>query len=104
VGHREDGTRMRVLNGMLSILIDPAALAPGDRFESEAGAFIEYLLGMPAREGYERVLVAGDPERAMRIERTRDGVPVDGTTWQQILEAAQSLKVSAGAVQRAAGL
>ncbi|MCW5634678.1 MAG: malate/lactate/ureidoglycolate dehydrogenase [Rubrivivax sp.] len=102
VGHREDGTRMRVWNGMLSVLLDPAALGNVPRFEAEAGAFVESLLGAPAREGFERVLVAGDPERAMRAERTARGVPVDATTWQQILDAAKSLGVDPRGVHAAA--
>jgi len=106
VGHREDGSRMRVLNGMLSVLIDPAALgAPqAPRAEAEMAAFIESMLGAPAREGFERVLVAGDPERRMRAERSAVGVPVDATTWRQILDAASSLGVPPGELERAAGL
>ena len=36
-------------------------------------------------------MVAGDPERAARIARHRDGIVVDDTTWEQILEAGESL-------------
>jgi hydroxycarboxylate dehydrogenase B len=106
VGHRDDGSRKRVLNGMLSVLIDPLALAgPSGRavFEQEALAFVDSLLDAPAREGFERVLVAGDPERAQRAERTAHGVPVDAATWQQILRAADSLGVDARQVADAAG-
>jgi hydroxycarboxylate dehydrogenase B len=89
---------------MLSILVDPAALGDPAGFEDHAAAFIESLLGAPAREGFERVLVAGDPERQIRAQRSRDGVPVDATTWQQILGAAASLGVDPQQVKRAAGL
>jgi uncharacterized oxidoreductase len=49
------------------------------------------------------VLIAGDPERSRRAERSARGVPVDPTTWQQILDAAASLGVDPQAVDRAAG-
>jgi len=104
VGHREDGSQQRLLNGMLSVLIDPAALGAAERFEAESAEFIESLLGAPAREGFERVLIAGDPERAMRAQRSAQGVPVDATTWQQILEAAGRLGLDPQQVHRAAGL
>jgi uncharacterized oxidoreductase len=104
VGHREDGSRRRVLNGMLSVLIDPAALGDDAAFEREAEAFVQSLLGAPAREGFERVLIAGDPERANRARRSAEGVPVDATTWQQILGAAAGLGVEPQRVERAAGL
>jgi len=104
VGHREDGQRRRVINGMLSVLIDPAALGAPERFEAEALAFVDSLRAAPPREGFERVLVAGDPERAMRAQRQREGVPVDTGTWQQILDAARRLGVDARSVEHAAGL
>jgi hydroxycarboxylate dehydrogenase B len=103
-GHADDGSRMRILNGMLSVLIDPAALGDPAAFEEQAHGFIESLLGAPAREGYEQVLVAGDPERRQRAERQRHGVPVDATTWQQILDAAGVLGLDPRAVNQAAGL
>jgi hydroxycarboxylate dehydrogenase B len=104
VGHREDGSRRRILNGMLSVLIDPAALDPAGLFGAESQAFIDSLLAMPARDGFDRVRVAGDPERETAALRSAQGVPVDGTTWQQILEGATRLGVSAAAVERAAGV
>lgn len=104
VGHREDGSKKRVLNGMLSVLVDPAALGGPASFEREAEAFVASLYDTPPAPGTERVLVAGDPERAQRARRSAEGVPVDATTWQQILRAAAALGVDATAVDRAAGL
>jgi len=104
VGHREDGSRRRVLNGMLSVLLDPAALGGKAAFEREAEAFVASLRVMPPAPGTERVLLAGDPERAQRERRCAEGVPVDATTWRQILDAAAALGVDTASVERAAGL
>lgn len=104
VGHREDGSKKRVLNGMLSVLVDPAALGDRAAFEREAEAFVANLHAVPPAPGTERVLVAGDPERAQRAKRSAEGVPVDATTWEQILRAASSLGVDADRVARAAAL
>ena len=100
----DDGTRRRVLNGMFSVLVDPAALGDRAAFEHEALAFIDWVKASPPREGFEPVRVAGEPERASRARRTLEGVPVDATTWQEILAAAGKLGVDAGAVRAAAGL
>jgi uncharacterized oxidoreductase len=104
VGHRDDGSKRRVANGMLTVLIDPAALGGREAFEREALAFVNSLLDAPAREGFERVLIAGDPERAHRARRTAEGVPVDEATWQQILGAGRSLGVDPARVNALAGL
>lgn len=97
-----DASQRRVLNGMFSVLVDPAALADRAGFEAEAQAFIDWVKASPPREGYDEVRIAGEPERAMRAQRTADGVPVDATTWQEILAAAGKLGVDVAAVQATA--
>jgi uncharacterized oxidoreductase len=99
----DDASKRRVLNGMFSVLLDPAALGERAVFERETLAFIDWVKASPPREGFPPVLVAGEPERASRARRTADGVPVDATTWQEILKAAASLGVDVGRVNAAAG-
>ena len=101
--HSEDLTQRRILNGMLTVLIDPAALADRAAFERETLAFIDWVKASPPREGFEAVRVAGEPEREMRARRTAHGVPVDATTWNEILEAAGKLGVDPASVAAAAG-
>ena len=96
--------KRRVLNGMFSVLIDPEAIGGGQGFEQEAMAFIAWAKAGPPRAGFDGVEVAGEPERRRFAQRSAEGVPVDGTTWQEILGAAQRLGVSPGAVAAAAGL
>lgn len=99
-----DTSRRRVLNGMFSVLLDPAALGDRAAFEKEALAFLEWVQASPARAGYAAVQVAGDAERLSRALRSAAGVPVDAATWHEILDAATRLGVDAGQVQAAAGL
>ena len=99
-----EGDKMRILNGMFSVLVDPDALGQREQFESEALAFIEWVQASPPREGFGPVQMAGDAERASLAQRSREGVPVDGTTWQEILDAAAKLGVAPAQVQAAAGL
>jgi uncharacterized oxidoreductase len=103
VGHRDDGSKRRILNGMLTVLIDPRSLGEPDRFESEAGAFADWVVASPPREGFESVRLAGDPERETRALREREGIPVDAETWRQIREAAGRLGVDDGALVRDVG-
>ncbi len=95
-----DGKR-RVLNGMFTVLIDPATLGDLEGFEREAVAFVDWVKASPARDGFDHVRLAGEPEREMRALRVAQGVPVDATTWRQILDAADKLGVGAAAVERA---
>ncbi len=101
--HSEDVTRRRVLNGMLTVLIDPAALADRAAFERETLAFIDWVKASPAREGFDSVRIAGEPERETRAQRTTHGVPVDSITWNEILDAAGKLGLEPKMVNAAAG-
>jgi hydroxycarboxylate dehydrogenase B len=85
--HRPADTARAVVNGMLTILIDPQRLGTADKFEQEALAFVEWLKQSPPAPGAEGVLLAGEPERAARAEREREGIAIDDTTWKEIVAA-----------------
>lgn len=89
---------------MLSVIVDPRALHGGDAWEAAAEDFVASLLQIAPRRGRERVLLAGEPERRTRAERLARGLPVDATTWQQILDAGASVGLDPQALQRSAGL
>ena len=91
--HRPGDARRAVLNGMLTILIDPKRMGTQAAFESEAVAFIDWVRQGPVAPGVDAVLTAGEPERAARREREIEGIVLDDQTWGEIEQAA--LKVGA---------
>lgn len=87
-----------IINCMLSVILDPKALdAPNA--EAEADAFVEWVKASPLAAGTDRVQAPGEPERAMRAERSEKGVPVDPATWRQILDAARSSGMSSADIE-----
>jgi uncharacterized oxidoreductase len=91
--HYPEGTKRRVLNGMLSIVIDPDKLGTRAAFEREAREYLQWIRKSPAAPGFDRVRIAGEPEREYRATREREGIPVDEETWKEILAAAAKLKL-----------
>jgi uncharacterized oxidoreductase len=85
--HRQSDGRRAVYNGMLSIVIDPKALGAQPGFAQETLAFVDWLRQSPPAPGYDSVLLAGEPERAARATRMRDGVEVDDATWAEMVAA-----------------
>jgi len=83
-----------VVNGMLTILIDPARLGTQATFEQEALAFVDWLQAGPVAPGFDAVQIAGDPERAYRAQRQDQGITVDTQTWQEIVAAGRKVGVS----------
>ena len=102
--HVREDAKKRVLNGMLTVIIDPAQLGTAEHLQRETDAMLAWVRQSPgssdAQEG--RVLVAGEPERIKKRERLANGVPVDVTTWQEILTAATKLGLERAAIERIA--
>jgi uncharacterized oxidoreductase len=100
--HSPQTSRRRVWNSMLTILIDAAKLGTADAFASEAREFVAWLRKSPPAEGCDRVRLAGEPEREKRALREREGIPLDATTWKEILAAGEKVKVPAEKIERLA--
>jgi hydroxycarboxylate dehydrogenase B len=84
----------RIINNMLSIVIDPTRLTDTDYIASEMKAMCDYVRDSPPRAGYDNVIVPGDPEREQRELRRTHGIEIDEETWRQITEAAASHNVT----------
>jgi uncharacterized oxidoreductase len=89
-----DRSKKRVWNGMLAIVIDPARIEKNGLFGSETAEFLASLRKSPPAPGFDKLRIAGDPERETRAKRERDGISVDDNTWQEILGAAAKVKLA----------
>lgn len=92
-GHTTYGDTLQktsaIVNGMLSVLIDPKAFDAADA-EREADAFVAWAKASP-QAGDAPVQVPGEPEEASRAARGAGGIPVDRATWRQIRESAAAV-------------
>jgi uncharacterized oxidoreductase len=80
-----------VINNMFTIVVDPARLAGVDWLRREIDGFVDYVKGSPPADPSAPVLVPGDPERLARQARAASGIDVDPTTWEEILQAGESV-------------
>jgi len=83
-----------IINNMLSVVIDPDALGGREQTAREAAAMVDYIKSSKLREGFDEVLVPGEPERRRRAERLEGGVAIDPRSWAEILAAARDAGVS----------
>jgi len=91
--HRQFDGRRAVLNSMLCIVIDPQRLGNLASFGEESLAFIDWLRHSPPAPGSEGVVMPGEPERAARLARMREGISLDDVTWQEIVRAGEKVGV-----------
>ena len=89
----DNKTRRRVLNGMLTIVLDPGRLGTQAAFAKDAKSFLKWLRASRPAPGHDHVRIAGEPEREYRARREREGIPVDEETWKEIRAAAVKLKL-----------
>ncbi|MDB5829724.1 MAG: Malate/L-lactate dehydrogenase [Variovorax sp.] len=92
--HRPADAARSVVNGMLTVLIDPARLGTQASFEQEAREFVAWLRQSPPGAGFDAVQIAGEPERRARVERERDGIWLDDATWGEIVAAGAKVGVT----------
>ena len=97
--HYDESNKQRVMNGMLAIVLDPKRLGTASVFEREARLFLDWLRKSRPAPGFDHVRIAGEPEREMRERRSRDGIPVDDMTWEEIQRAADKVKLARERVQ-----
>ncbi|OKO79363.1 malate/lactate/ureidoglycolate dehydrogenase [Bradyrhizobium sp. AS23.2] len=98
----DDGKR-RVLNGMLSIIIDPNKLGTGENLAREVESFVAWHTGSPPGPGVDRVKIAGEPERETKKKRLAEGIQVDPNTWQEILHAGKRFGLDQATIEKIAG-
>ena len=83
-----------LLNNLLGIFIDPQRFVELPYFHEEITAVLAHVKASPAATAGQEVMTAGEPERASRRQRLAEGIPVDATSWAEILAAAESAGVT----------
>ncbi|WP_221469122.1 Ldh family oxidoreductase [Cohnella nanjingensis] len=62
--------------GQFLCLIDPAYFTDTDRFLEQMDMMIDEIHAIPPAEGFQRVMVPGEPERLKEERRRKEGIPL----------------------------
>ena len=103
-GHERSDGKRRVLNGMFSVLVDPNKMGTAENLAREMEAYVAWHTASPANPQTPKLLIAGEPERLSKAKRLVEGIPVDATTWKEIIAAGGKVGLSQPQVEQAAGL
>jgi len=87
-----------IINNMLSVIIDPAKLIDNDFYNDELDAALKWVKASKPIDPAAPVLVPGEPEQLTKRERERNGIPIDDTTWEEILVAGDSVAFGRGEI------
>ena len=86
-------------DGVFMLVMNPDAFREGGDFKSEVDGFAKYLKDTPPQEGFQEVLYPGEIEYRVSQSRSKDGIPIDDTTWGRLDGVAKrfNLKLEADA-------
>lgn len=93
----------KVLNGMLSIIIDPDLFQAETQFTGEINRFIAWVKSSARATPDGDILIPGEIEERTRAQRLRDGIELDATTWSQIKATAETVGLASNRIQDALG-
>jgi LDH2 family malate/lactate/ureidoglycolate dehydrogenase len=74
--------------GHFFLALDPAAFRPLEEFQADLDTVVDTLHATRRADPEQPVLVAGDPERAARAERSAAGIPLPESLRRQIRDLA----------------
>ena len=77
------------------VAIDIERFLPLHDFAARMDHMIDLMKSASPAEGYDEVLVAGEPEWRAQEIRCRDGIPLDDGLWSKLVAEAQRLGVAA---------
>jgi hydroxycarboxylate dehydrogenase B len=93
-----------IINNMFSIIVDPHRLGTAANLAAEMEQFAAWVKDSPLAQGADRVKLPGEPEQDYRRERGAKGIPIDPTTWSDIMAAAGQLGLAPTELEQLAGL
>ena len=83
--------------GELVIAIDPAAFGDPADFRKAAAAHVAEVKASRKAAGASSIRIPGERSLADRERRMREGVPIEGAVWRDVVSLSEELGVEAPA-------
>ena len=75
---------------------DPGAFRPDDLFGESVERVANRLKSVKPADGFDEVLLPGEPEARAREKRLREGIPLPDATWEALSKVASDLGIATG--------
>ncbi len=79
--------------GFFALALNPSILRDYSEFLRDVDTLVNLIKTCPPAQGFDEVLVPGDPEDRHYEDRVKNGVPIDLSTWKLLVEVAKDLDV-----------
>lgn len=84
----------RLANSMFSVYFDPRHFGDADSIGAEVRRFVEFVKSARRADANQEILVPGEIESRCRASRLGTGIPLDPSTWRQLLDVAARVNVA----------
>ncbi len=101
--HPDNPDARRLVNNMLSILIDPERMNGIDAMATDLARLEDWVKASPPASPGGEILFPGEPERRLKAKRLAEGIPLDANTLDQLRAAAHSVGVPDAEIERGLG-
>jgi L-2-hydroxycarboxylate dehydrogenase (NAD+) len=85
--------------GDFMIAIDPRAFVSLTEFRAQAKDFIHQIKSSRKAPGVKEIMVPGEPERKIREQRLREGIPIADEVWRELEQISEELGVNIRALE-----
>lgn len=80
--------------GDFMIAIDPRAFVTMTEFRGQAKDFIDQVKSSKKAPGVGEIMIPGEPERKIREQRLREGIPIADEVWGELEQISKELGVN----------
>ena len=70
--------------GQLFLALNIESFIPVKQFKEKVDRLIQEIKSVPPQEGFQKVLLPGEPEALKEEKHLREGIPLDESTWQDL--------------------
>ena len=84
-------------NCIFAMVMSPDHFGGSAHFSEQTAQLVDFVRSCKRREGVERIVLPGDPERKVASQKRETGVPFDEENWNKLCEYADSVGVAAPA-------
>lgn len=82
-------------SGFLALAIKIESFIDVDEYKREVQRLIDWVKSSPTMPGHKKIYLPGEIEEEIKAKREAEGIPVEESTWEDILSAAKVVNVPA---------
>jgi len=83
----------QIANGWFAVFLDPDAFSGQDFYDDQVSQLTDWLKASKPRQGFDEVLLPGEPEQRTEQTRSCEGITIEDDTWAKLSQIAKSLDV-----------